>query len=49
MRLTLVGGGLLVFLMWRTQGLIPERIGDARPAPATGRPAAARMVEKHNG
>lgn len=27
MRLTLVGGGLLAFLMWRTQGLIPERIG----------------------
>ncbi|WP_378941558.1 branched-chain amino acid ABC transporter permease [Mesorhizobium sp. ANAO-SY3R2] len=27
MRLTLVGGGLLAFLMGRTQGLIPERIG----------------------
>lgn len=27
MRLTLVGGGLLAFLLWRTQGLIPERIG----------------------
>lgn len=27
MRLTLVGGGLLAFLMWRTQGLIPECIG----------------------
>ncbi|CAM5397378.1 branched-chain amino acid transport system permease protein [Aquamicrobium terrae] len=27
MRLTLVGGGLLAFLMWRTQGLVPERIG----------------------
>ncbi len=30
MRLMLVGGGLLIFLMWRTQGLIPERIGEAR-------------------
>lgn len=30
MRLTLVGGGLLAFLMWRTQGLIPERIGGGR-------------------
>lgn len=27
MRLVLVGGGLLTFLMWRPQGLIPERIG----------------------
>jgi len=30
MRLTLVGGGLLTFLMWRTQGLIPERVGEKR-------------------
>lgn len=30
MRLTLVGGGLLAFLMWRTQGLIPERVGEKR-------------------
>lgn len=30
MRLTLVGGGLLAFLMWRTQGLVPERIGEKR-------------------
>lgn len=29
MRLVLVGGGLLTFLMWRPQGLIPERIGGA--------------------
>ena len=28
MRLMLVGGGLLAFLMWRTQGLIPERVGE---------------------
>jgi branched-chain amino acid transport system permease protein len=48
MRLTLVGGGLLAFLMWRTQGLVPERVGGTRPAPARDRPAAARMVEKHN-
>lgn len=27
-RLTLVGGGLLTFLMWRTKGLIPERVGE---------------------
>lgn len=30
MRLTLVGAGLLAFLMWRTQGLVPERIGEKR-------------------
>lgn len=30
MRLTLVGGGLLTFLLWRPQGLLPERIGGAR-------------------
>lgn len=30
MRLVLVGGGLLAFLMWRTQGLIPERVGETR-------------------
>ena len=30
MRLTLVGGGLLAFLMGRTQGLIPERVGEKR-------------------
>jgi branched-chain amino acid transport system permease protein len=30
MRLVLVGGGLLAFLMWRPQGLLPERIGGAR-------------------
>jgi branched-chain amino acid transport system permease protein len=29
MRLVLVGGGLLCFLMWRPQGLVPERIGEA--------------------
>ncbi|MEG4643685.1 branched-chain amino acid ABC transporter permease [Paracoccus sp. APAP_BH8] len=29
LRLTLVGGGLLTFLLWRPQGLIPERIGGA--------------------
>lgn len=30
MRMTLIGGGLLAFLMWRTQGLIPERMGETR-------------------
>jgi branched-chain amino acid transport system permease protein len=30
MRLTLVGAGLLAFLMWRTQGLVPECIGEKR-------------------
>lgn len=30
MRLILVGGGLLAFLMWRTQGLVPERVGETR-------------------
>lgn len=29
LRLVLVGGGLLTFLLWRPQGLIPERIGGA--------------------
>lgn len=51
MRLTLVGGGLLVFLMWRTQGLVPERIGGAASAgarPAEGCPAKAQMTEKRN-
>lgn len=27
LRLTLVGGGLLAFLLWRPRGLVPERIG----------------------
>lgn len=30
MRLMLVGGGLLTFLLWRPQGLIPERVGETR-------------------
>ena len=30
MRLTIVGGGLLAFLLWRTGGLVPERIGGRR-------------------
>lgn len=30
MRLTLVGGGLLAFLLWRPQGLVPEQIGGGR-------------------
>ena len=49
MRLTLVGGGLLVFLMWRTQGLVPERIGGARPAQASQPATQARIAEKRNG
>lgn len=31
-RLTLVGGGLLAFLLWRPQGVLPEKIGGARRA-----------------
>ncbi|MGE4325667.1 MAG: branched-chain amino acid ABC transporter permease [Pseudodonghicola sp.] len=30
MRLMLVGGGLLIFLLWRPQGLVPELIGGGR-------------------
>ena len=29
-RLTIVGGGLLVFLLWRPAGLFPERVGGRR-------------------